>query len=176
MPNYQNSKIYKLVNSADSKIYIGSTVSRLSKRKGQHKLKSKTHPERKVYKHLNMVGWGNVDIILIENFECDNIEELRKRERYWIDEKKAELNNNKPLQTPKEYRKIHKEEFKLYEKNRYQGERKIYNKMKAKESYEKNKTAINMKKKQKVNCGCGGKYTLSSKARHMKTRKHLNSL
>ena len=108
MPDYRNGKIYKLVNNIDEAIYIGSSVVRLSKRKGQHKENSIKFPERKVYKHLNQVGWGNVDIILIENFECKNKEELHKRERYWYDELKPALNNNIPLQTVVEYRENNK--------------------------------------------------------------------
>jgi group I intron endonuclease len=173
MPNYENSKIYKLVNNIDDKIYIGSTVARLSKRKGQHKEKSIKCPDRKVYKHINQVGWGNVDIVLIEKYPCKDKEELHARERYFIEELKAELNNNKPLQTIEEYREINKEKFKKYDKERYIGERKEYAKQKAKESYEKNKDKINERRREKINCECGGKYSISVKARHMKTKKHL---
>ena len=176
MPNYENSKIYKLVNNVDDKIYVGSTVMRLSKRKGQHKEKLNKYPDRKVYKHINQVGWGNVDIVLIEKYPCKDKEELHARERYFIEELKAELNNNKPLQTIEEYREINKEKFIKYDKERYNnpnGLRKEYAKQKAKESYEKNKDKINERRREKINCECGGKYSISVKSRHMKTKKHL---
>ena len=46
MPNYANSKVYKLINSVDRKIYIGSTTVSLSMRLTGHKseAKKKTSP------------------------------------------------------------------------------------------------------------------------------------
>ena len=41
MPNYQQAKIYKIVNNVDDEIYVGSTVNRLSKRFSDHKAKAK---------------------------------------------------------------------------------------------------------------------------------------
>ena len=57
MPNYQNGKIYKLVNDLDDQIYIGSTTQSLAVRKGGHKRDSRRHPNRKVYSYLNSIGW-----------------------------------------------------------------------------------------------------------------------
>jgi hypothetical protein len=37
MPDYENGKIYKLVNEVDDEIYIGSTTVRLCNRKSKHK-------------------------------------------------------------------------------------------------------------------------------------------
>ena len=88
--NYANGKIYKLVNNIDDKIYIGSTVNPLYKRKGQHKSTSILKPNIKLYQYLNEIGWDNVDIILIENFPCESKEVLHQRERYWIDILKPE--------------------------------------------------------------------------------------
>ncbi len=92
MVNYGNGKIYKLVNNVDDKVYVGSTVNPLWKRKGQHKASSKEDPNRYVYQHLNIIGWENVEIVLIENFPCNSKDELHQRERHWIDELKPELN------------------------------------------------------------------------------------
>ena len=52
MVNYQNGKIYKLVNNVDDEIYVGSTTTSLSRRKGGHVDKAKYYPNRKLYKHL----------------------------------------------------------------------------------------------------------------------------
>ena len=97
MVNYQNGKIYKLVNDVDDEIYVGSTCRTLSKRKGDHRSSSNICPERHVYKHLNGVGWDNVKIVLIENYQCNNKEELFQRERYWIDQLKPTLNKIRPV-------------------------------------------------------------------------------
>jgi predicted GIY-YIG superfamily endonuclease len=39
--NYENSKIYKLVNDVDDKIYVGSTATTLAKRLYGHKNSAK---------------------------------------------------------------------------------------------------------------------------------------
>ena len=69
MPNYANSKVYKLINSVDSKIYIGSTTVSLSARLAKHKATSKLTPSF-AHKHFNTIGWDKVRIVLIET---DNI-------------------------------------------------------------------------------------------------------
>ena len=123
MPDYSKGKIYKLVNSVDTKIYVGATCGTLRLRKNRHKCKSKLCPDRTVYKHLNIIGWENVDIILIEEIKCNNKMELSQRERYWIDELKPVLNMALPLRTQKEWRDDNKETLrdnkqKYYENNR----------------------------------------------------------
>ena len=87
MTCYRNGKIYKIVNDVDDKIYIGSTCNPLYKRFYDHKSRGKGwQPEFKVYSHLNKVGWDNVSIILIENYPCKTMDELRARERYHYDQ------------------------------------------------------------------------------------------
>jgi hypothetical protein len=93
MPNYQQSKIYKIVNSVNDKIYIGSTTVKLSQRKVKHKSKAKIYPNRKVYQHLNSVGWEHVRIVLIENVTCFSKEQLLMREDYYINLLKPSLNS-----------------------------------------------------------------------------------
>ena len=89
---YRNSKIYKLVNSVDNRIYVGSTVNSLSRRKSGHRTASIKQPTRPVYAHLNSVGWEHVSIILIENYVCSTKDELRAREQYYIDLLNPSLN------------------------------------------------------------------------------------
>ncbi len=81
MPNYSTSKVYKIINSVDSKIYIGSTTQSLSTRLAEHKSKAKSRPYL-VYKHLNKMGWSTVRIILVKNVECFNKEQLNQREQH----------------------------------------------------------------------------------------------
>ena len=91
MPDYSNSKVYKLVNSIDSKIYVGSTSQPLCKRLAKHKSDAKHKPQF-VHKHFNTIGWDTVRIILIESVECFNKEQLVQREQHHIDLYKPELN------------------------------------------------------------------------------------
>lgn len=88
--NFQNAKIYKLVNTKTEDIYVGSTCSVLRKRLFEHKHKK---DNRKVYTHLNQIGWDKVHIVLIENYPCSDKFELCKREQYWIDSLQPSLNS-----------------------------------------------------------------------------------
>ena len=158
MVNYSNGKIYKLVNNVDDKIYIGSTCDELRCRKWGHKSKLNRYPDYKVYKHLIQVGWGNVEIILIENYECKSKEELHARERHWIDELKPELNKQTPTLTKREYEQINKE--KISER------KKRYNQI--------NKDRIEANRGSNYICICGKEIRKDSKSRHYKTKKHTD--
>jgi group I intron endonuclease len=127
MVNYVFGKIYKLVNNVDDKIYIGSTCTTLARRKSDHKASSKKKPNRPVYQHVNAIGWDNVEIILIEAFACNNKMELEKRERYYIDSLKPELNKNIPTRTNQEYRETNKAIKSAHEKtDEYKAYRRAY--------------------------------------------------
>ena len=103
MPNYENSFVYKLVNSVDNKIYIGSTTQALSKRLGEHKNMARRKPNRNVYAHLVSVGWENVRIILIESVTAFNKDQLRAREQHYIDLLKPDLNSANAVKMPCEH-------------------------------------------------------------------------
>ena len=92
MNRYHNGKIYKLVNTVDDRIYVGSTAMPLSKRLSGHKADARKHTERRVCEELNKVGWANVRIVLIEAHRCENKNELVAREQYHMDLLKPELN------------------------------------------------------------------------------------
>ena len=112
--DYSTSKIYRLQCSSGS-FYIGSTRNVLSKRLCEHKQKSITYPERRVYKHiLENGGWANCKIVLIEAFPCANRQELVKKEDEYIRNQKETpecLNIFYAFETPaqkKERRKVYK--------------------------------------------------------------------
>ena len=138
MVNYSNSKIYKLVNNVDDEIYIGSTVNPLFKRKYEHKREIKMHPQLLKSQHFLKVGWENVQIILIEEFPCDNREQLLKRERFWIDELRPSLNRNKPYistEEKNEREKNYKKEY--HQRNDVKSRRQEYQKEYRKQDYVK---------------------------------------
>jgi hypothetical protein len=99
MANFQDSKVYKLVNSVDDEIYIGSTCQTLTKKKYFHKKNSTRHPNRRVYEHLNRIGWENVRIILIESVQAFNKDQLRAREQHYIDLLRPSLNKYSAMDT-----------------------------------------------------------------------------
>ena len=75
--NYQNGKIYKIVNTINGFIYIGSTTSTLPKRFCSHK--SSTNMS-KLHEAMKTLGAENFQIILIELFPCTCKSELEARE------------------------------------------------------------------------------------------------
>ena len=86
MPDYSQGKIYKLECLETGKIYIGSTIQALSKRKGGHKAAFKSWKKgRPDYSSAcKIIQRGTWDIFLIENYPCETKEELHAREGYWI--------------------------------------------------------------------------------------------
>ena len=57
----------------------------------------------------------NYDIVLIENHACNNSDELKQRQRFFIDTMEC-INKIKPLRTQKEYRQDNKEKFRKNKK------------------------------------------------------------
>jgi len=89
MPNYQLTKIYKLILKNDENpIYIGHTTnkhlsSRLSVHRNHYKLWKDGKFNKLSYFCLDL-DVNNINIELIENHPCENVQEARKRESYWI--------------------------------------------------------------------------------------------
>ncbi len=118
MVNYENSKIYKLVNDVNGSIYVGSTVNPLWQRKSVHCNKSKDLTRNsKLYQLMRSIGVEHFKIILIENFKCKSKNELCAREQYYIDELKPSLNTYGAF-LDNEVRKIKKNELdRIYREN-----------------------------------------------------------
>jgi group I intron endonuclease len=104
--NYQNAYIYKLVNSVDDKIYIGSSCCEPRQRFWKHKNDRSRYPDRKIYQHLNAIGWNNVRIIVLEWYSCSNRHELLLREQEWVNRLRPELNKNTPGRNVEESKRI----------------------------------------------------------------------
>ena len=80
MPDYHKGKIYKILNTIDNEIYVGSTCELLSQRMARHRSTMKSIPHLKLYKHMHELGVEHFYIELIEDCPCDRNEELVKRE------------------------------------------------------------------------------------------------
>lgn len=99
MPNYQNGKIYKIVNSQNTEIYIGSTVRTLAQRMALHRAGArKTSQVFGMQDYMAKMGIDKFRIVLLESFPCANKDELRAREQYHIDLLKPSLNTRNALQ------------------------------------------------------------------------------
>jgi group I intron endonuclease len=95
MPDYSKSKIYKIINDVNDEIYVGSTIRSLCRRMESHRrdhTDEKRRPNSKLFKLMREIGTKQFKIILIENYACQNKEELRAREQYYIDLLKPSLN------------------------------------------------------------------------------------
>ena len=114
--NYQKACIYEIVckDVNITEMYVGSTTN-LIKRRNQHKSACNNEKDKRhnafVYQFIRENGsFDNWDVVLIERvIDCKDKENLHKRERYYIEEKKAELNKSIPLRTHKEYREDNRE-------------------------------------------------------------------
>jgi hypothetical protein len=191
--DYSKCKIYKLA-SKDlnvTQIYVGHNTN-WSNRKHNHKidcnnLNSKNY-NIPVYQFIrNNGGWDNWDMILVEDFPCENVLQARQRERYWIETLNASLNIRLPGRTEEEYNKwyndTHKEEHKQYyrehreERLEYLRQYNVDNydelKQKKKEYYNKNIELIKKKNSQMELCECGIEISHSNLGRHKKSQKHL---
>ncbi len=109
--DFSKTVIYKLCcNDVNIKeIYVGHTTD-LIRRKQEHKHhcvneKSNAHNQYKYQFIRNNGGWDNWKAIPIEEYPCNNVNQARIRERYWIEELKALLNKELPSRTKEEYKK-----------------------------------------------------------------------
>ena len=110
--DYSKSQIYKIYCKDENvkDIYIGETTD-FTRRKYWHKrgcekeYKQYKTSRRTLYQAINSNGgWDNWIIEVIENFPCENKQELLHREMFWILELNATL-NNRVLPSVKEYKK-----------------------------------------------------------------------
>ena len=83
---YKHGKIYCIRNSVDDHIYVVSTTQLLSERMAMHRNQMKFKPHYKLYLNMVDVGLDKFYIELVENCSCENKEELRTREGFFIRE------------------------------------------------------------------------------------------
>jgi hypothetical protein len=115
MPNYQNSKIYKITGGGLT--YYGSTTQPLSKRLVQHKTEKK-RVNHKYCTSFQILDFEDCDICLVEYYPCNSKEELHKRERHYIENNEC-INKIIPSRTTKEYYQEYKNKIKEQQKEYY---------------------------------------------------------
>lgn len=113
--DYSQTVIYKICckELTVKEVYVGSTTS-IIKRRSMHKHNC-TNEKGKVY-NLYVYqfirehgGFENWDVIVIEEYPCENDEQKRTRERHWYEFLGAELNMKRPLVTVQEIKEEKKE-------------------------------------------------------------------
>ena len=124
MNKYEKAKIYKIESLLGNKIYIGSTTNDyLSNRMAKHRNRYKDYKLEKGDKYYSFdifdeYGIENCVITLIENYKCNDINELRERERFHIKSLDC-VNKNIPTRTLKEYYIDNQDKIKDRSKKRY---------------------------------------------------------
>lgn len=133
MPNYQNGKIYKIINYENDDIYIGSTCEKLSRRIAGHRANFKQYLDgnHNYITSFKILENPSATIVLIENFPCNSKEELTAREAFHIRENNC-VNKYIPLRTDKEYREDNKEIISQKAKDRYKNDDEYREQMKEK--------------------------------------------
>ena len=180
--DYSKAKIYKIINSQDSEIYIGSSCCALSVRMSKHRYRAKEDRSKihRLYTKMNEIGQENFFIKLIEEYPCDNVEQLRRREGELIQELQPALNYEVAGRTQKEYREAKADEIKEWSRNYYienQEEKKEkaiqYRKNNPEKKREQDRNYY-LKNSYKVLCECGTFCKFIHLSAHRKTQKHIN--
>ena len=164
--DFKNGKIYSIRNWVDDDIYVGSTTQTLSKRMQTHR--GNVYSEKcwnyRLYQKMREIGKEHFYIELIEKYECNDIEELRKKEGEWIrkigtinqlvagrtKQENYIENKDRILAKQKEYNNNHKEQKQEYDKQRREDKREEISD-KAKQKYENNKEYQNQQKARSSN-------------------------
>lgn len=115
MPNYANSKIYKIESLIGNVVYYGSTTQALSKRMAEHRYLFRTNRNKNTSKQV--LEFGDAKIFLLEAFPCENFEQLTAREGHYIRNNRC-VNKLIPHRTQKEYDDLHRERINRWKRER----------------------------------------------------------
>jgi hypothetical protein len=184
MNKYNDSKIYKIVDNTSDKVYIGSTCHKYLSQRLQKHLQNYRRYERGLERYVtsySILKNNDYDIILIENVNCETVDQLKARERYHIENTPNCVNRNVPTRSDKEWHQQmynKNKETILEERKQYYEENKEQIRERVNAYYHNNKEKRNEKhrewSKQTFECECGSTVRISGKSSHCKTKKHLN--
>jgi group I intron endonuclease len=138
--------IYIIRNHINDNIYIGSTIKTIHTRFHQHVRDRLNHSNSLLYKSMAEYGHEIFYVTLLEEFEYENIQELRIHEGNYIQLLKPVLNKNIAGRSPKEYYKEYQEEIKKYQRE-YQKEYR-----KGSRQYQREYQKWYKRRKREINC------------------------
>ena len=116
--NYANTKIYKIVCNVTGKVYIGSTTRKyLSERLAHHRSDYDLYKKGKkgYITSIQVLENNDYDIILLENFPCNDKNERNARERHYIETIEC-VNKQYPGRTKHEHYEDNKKTIMLKKK------------------------------------------------------------
>ena len=163
--DFSKTIIYKIWKDDD--FYVGSTTdfaSRKSKHKSACNSETGHHYNYKLYQTIrDKGGWDAWEMTPLEEYvECKSKTQTRIREEEWRVKLNASLNSQKAFgaetiqEYNKQYQQNHKEELAV----------------KKKQYRQEHADEIKAQASQKFECECGSICRVSSKAKHLQTKKH----
>jgi hypothetical protein len=169
MPDYSKGKIYKIISSECDLVYYGSTVLPLNKRFNKHKSAFKRWTNGFIKKYCTsyeIIEKGNSQIVLIEDYPCQNEIELESREAEYIKNNKC-VNEKIPKRITKEQKKQYNEIYNKENREKILEQRR--------EHYHENKELISELRKEKITCEfCGNIIRKQHIRRHQRSQKCLS--
>lgn len=142
---FRNGKIYEITSNNTDMIYIGSCTISLKKRLIVHKTKKCSSK--------CIIECGDYNINLIEDYSCNNFDELRMREQYWINKYRQDgknIVNIRDAYITEEEKEIYNENWYKKNKNKKIEKQKLYYK-KNKQSYNEYQKEYREKNREKLN-------------------------
>ncbi len=100
--DYANGNIYCVASIINDEVYVGSTTQPVSKRMVKHRSEAKTRPTSHFQKVMSDLNIENFYIELLEEYPCDHVEQLNRKEGEWI-RQVATSNSNIQSRTRKEH-------------------------------------------------------------------------
>lgn len=178
MPDYSQSKIYKVVNNSDDNCYVGSTTSKyLSQRFGCHtndyrRWKRGQRTFVSIFSLFDTYGTNNCRIVLLEQYPCSTRSDLCAREEYWRNRLiTSAVNKVKAFMDPVIRKMVVREYNKQYASDYYKKHREEL--LQRQKRYHKlQKDEINERRKRKITCKCGTTLSVICMAQHKRSIKH----
>ena len=111
MTDDSRAKNYKITNTVDSDIYVGSTTDTLKSRFWKHRHEQRrSRSGSKLHTKMRELGTACLQIELIEEYPCETKQQLREREGEWI-KNIGTLNETISGRTAKTYYEVNREAF-----------------------------------------------------------------
>lgn len=146
--------IYRLLDNTNGAFYIGSTVKDLNERLRGHETSARASADGYGLASKSIIQNGDYEIQLLEKHECESRRKLLEREQYYMGLYPRCVNKNRACLTPEVKREIDKQRY-LQDKPARLEKKRIYDL-----TY--------------IHCPCGSGYSMSHRARHLRTKKCLS--
>jgi hypothetical protein len=187
MPDYSQGKIYKIISTDCDDVYYGSTTELLNVRLIKHRYDYNQYLKGEYYyvTSYKLLEKENYEIVLVEDYPCENEIELKLREAEYIKNNVC-VNKCIPCRTKEEYYQDNREKLLEKAKNYYVDNRekvleyhKKYNEINCEKISQKNKEYYKKTKEQrttKIICEfCGFELQKINLKQHQKTKRCLDA-